>query len=61
MKPKPDDLDVEQFSRVVDEKRVTLGGTVDMFWAEVDQFRRQDHGNRLFTDPQCFVFQWVRA
>jgi 2-polyprenyl-3-methyl-5-hydroxy-6-metoxy-1,4-benzoquinol methylase len=59
MRPAPPDLDVAALERKVDRGLVALGGSVEMFWGEVDKFRRQAHGHRLFTEPQVMVFQRV--
>ncbi|HXO95639.1 MAG TPA: hypothetical protein VN857_03575 [Chthoniobacterales bacterium] len=34
-------------------------GTVELFWDEVDGFRRKEHGNYIFTNPQVLIFQRV--
>jgi SAM-dependent methyltransferase len=59
MRSPPADLDLDELNMTVDEKLVALGGTVDFFWQEVDRFRRQAHGHRIFTEPQLLVFQRV--
>ena len=59
MRPVPADLDLAAIERKVDRGLVALRGTVEMFWDEVDRFRRQAHGHRLFTEPQVLVFQRV--
>ncbi len=61
MRPVPDGIDIEVLNQKVDDGLVTLHGTTEMFWDEVDQFRRQDHGNRIFTEPQVLVFQRIGA
>jgi SAM-dependent methyltransferase len=59
MRPVPPDIDLDLLDSTVDAELVAQGGTVDRFWDEVDRFRRQDHGHRIFTEPQVLVFQRV--
>ena len=59
MREPPNGFDIEALTRRVDEGFVKPNGTVDMFWDEVDAFRRGMGKIRLFTDPQAFIFQRV--
>lgn len=38
---------------------IEAGDNVKRFWSEVDHFRWQKNGMRLYTFPQAFVFQRV--
>jgi SAM-dependent methyltransferase len=55
----PPGVDIETLSRMVDANLVAPYGTVEMFWEEVDFFRRHDQGLRLFSVPQVMVFQRI--
>ena len=61
MSEAPPDIDIAELNKIVDEGLVASGGTVEQFWEEVDLFRRQRHGNRVFTRPQVMVFQRVAS
>lgn len=59
MRPVPEDVDIAAINEGVDCGLVTAGGTVEQFWDEVDLYRRQDHGHRIYTEPQLLIFQRV--
>jgi len=59
MQPVPTDLDVKSLSQLVDERLMMPNGTVELFWEEVDAFRRKEHGNHVFINPQVLIFQRV--
>jgi SAM-dependent methyltransferase len=59
MAPVPGDVDIPALSAAVDKQLMQPGGTVDSFWEEVDIFRRQEHGNHIFVNPQALIFQRI--
>jgi SAM-dependent methyltransferase len=56
MREVPADIDPKKLTDDVDRSLLS-GETVECFWNEVDMFRRQDHGNRIYTEPQVLVFR----
>src|SRR5258708_642942 len=56
MRDPPADIDPKRLTEEVDRSLLS-GETVEWFWNEVDMFRRQDHGNRIYTEPQVLVFR----
>jgi SAM-dependent methyltransferase len=59
MRQVPSDINIDSLNKIVDDNLCIPGGTVEFFWEEVDLFRRQEHGYRIYTEPQVLVFQRV--
>ncbi len=55
----PPGLEPQELDQLVDAGFLTSPGTVDRFWAEVDEFRRQPGQTPVFTEPQVLIFQRI--
>ena len=55
----PENMDVDAISEFVDENLTGPNGTVEVFWDEVDNKRRNQRYKRSYLAPQAFVFRRV--